>query len=177
MRALSLALALALGACADTPGPPPAPPPADSTVRAASAPGDGALGEAAAGQLLYVPAYSHVYFGDRQRPVDLTAMLSVRNADPEAGIRLVRVQYVGSDGQPLRAYLDAPRALGPLATADFVVDRTDRSGGSGASFLVEWTAERPVATPVVEAVMISASGQQGISFVTQARVLAEADGP
>lgn len=173
MRAL--ALLLALSACTDAPAS--GPEAADAApADTAAAPADSALDGAASGQLLYVPVYSHVYFGDRERPVDLTATLSIRNADPEAAVRLGRVQYVGSDGRPLRAYLDAPRTLGPLASTDFVVDQSDRSGGSGASFLVEWTADRPVVPPVVEAVMISTTGQQGISFVTGPRVIAEAGG-
>ena len=63
--------------------------------------------------------------------------------------------------------------LGPLATAEFVVDESDRTGGAGASFLVEWVADGPVSAPVVEAVMISTAGQQGISFVTEGRVVEE----
>ncbi len=161
---------LLLAACAEPSAPePPSTAPPDS----AAAPG-ASLAGAPAGQVVYVPAYSHVYSGDDQRPVDLTTTLSVRNADPSASIRLTDIRYVGSDGQTLRSYLDAPRVLGPLATAAFVVDESDRAGGSGASFLVEWTADGPVAAPVVEAVMISTAGQQGISFVTEGRVIGEA---
>ena len=163
----------ALLGCAEAPAPRAE---AVSSPDTASVDVGGALTEAAAGQLLYVPAYSHVYFGDRQRPVDLATTLSVRNADPGTPIRIVRIQYVGSDGETIRPYLDAPRLLRPLATLDVVVDQGDRSGGSGASFLVEWTADGPVAPPVVEAVMISTSGQQGISFVTEGRVITEAGG-
>ena len=162
---------LLLAACAE-PSEPEAPAPAP----AASGPTPGASLEGApAGQVVYVPAYSHVYSGDDQRPVDLTATLSVRNADPRAPIRLTSVRYVGSEGATLRSYLDAPRVLAPLATAAFVVDETDRAGGVGASFLVEWTADGPVAAPVVEAVMISTAGQQGISFVTEGRVIGVAE--
>ena len=125
------------------------------------------------GQAVYVPAYSHVYSGNRQRPVDLAATLSVRNTDEETPIRLSRIRYVGSDGQTLRSYLTEPRVLGPLATAEFVVNESDRTGGAGASFLVEWVADGPVSAPVVEAVMISTAGQQGISFVTEGRVVEE----
>ncbi len=162
------ALLLALAACAEPSAPPPAP--ADT----GPAPG-AALAGAPAGQVLYVPAYAHVYSGDRQRPVDLATTLSVRNTDLGASIRLVSVRYVGSEGETLRSYLDAPRALGPLATVAFVVDESDRAGGTGASFLVEWTAAKPVTAPVVEAVMISTAGQQGISFVTEGRVIGEAE--
>ena len=169
MRA-TLILLLALSACAEAPetGVDPAP-------ASVSAPVPGTtLGASVAGALVYVPAYSHVYSGDRQQQVDLAATLSIRNTDAQDSIRVTAVHYVGSRGEAIRSYLTAPRALGPYATVDFVVDQSDRSGGSGASFLVEWTADGPVASPVVEAVMINTTGQQGISFVTEGRVVAEA---
>ena len=172
MSRLSLAsfLLLALSACADAPQ-------NDAAPRAATVP-EGTIGEAlaaaTAGALVYVPAYSHVYAGDRQQIVDLAATLSIRNTDAALAVRVVAVHYVGSQGETIRSYLDAPRVLGPYATAEFVVAQSDRTGGSGASFLVEWTAETPVSAPVVEAVMINTSGQQGISFVTEGRVVAEA---
>lgn len=162
-----------LAACADdAERSAPLPPTSDGTTDTTATISTGLAG-AAAGQVLYVPAYSHVYSGDRERPVLLTATLSVRNTDPQRAIRLVGVRYVGSEGQVIRSYLDAPRVLAPLATAAYVVAESDRAGGSGASFLVEWAADAPVASPVVEAVMISTAGQQGISFVTEGRVIDE----
>ncbi|MBU2627056.1 MAG: DUF3124 domain-containing protein, partial [Proteobacteria bacterium] len=35
------------------------------------------------GQTIYVPAYSHIYIGDRERPFLLTVTLSIRNIDPK----------------------------------------------------------------------------------------------
>lgn len=146
--------------------------PSADTVRSGAA-----LADAVAGQVLYVPAYSHVYSGDGDRDVLLTATLSVRNADSTRPIRLASVRYVGSEGQAIRSYVEAPQTLGPLATASFAVAENDRAGGVGASFLVEWTANESVTAPVVQAVMISTAGQQGISFVTEGRVIAEAGQP
>ncbi len=140
------------------------------------APAGSALAGAAAGALVYVPAYSHVYAGDARQQLDLAATLSIRNADARDSVRVVSVHYVGSEGQTIRSYLEAPRTLGPYATAEFVVPQSDRAGGSGAAFLVEWTAAAAVVAPVVEAVMINTAGQQGISFVTEGRVVAQAGG-
>ncbi len=179
MRALALLL-VALAGCADAPSPAveaPAPPASAAT----SADTLGAIGRsldgAEAGQLVYVPAYSHVFSGDGERDLLLTATLSVRNADPTRPIRLAGVRYVGSAGQTIRSYVEAPQTLGPLATASFVVAESDRAGGVGASFLVEWTGDGAAVPPVVQAVMISTAGQQGISFVTDGRVIAEAAQP
>ena len=123
------------------------------------------------GQVVYVPVYSHVYAGDRQRALDLAVTLSIRSTDPRTPIRLRAVRYAASDGAPVRGYLAAPQTLAPMASASFVVDEGDTAGGSGAHFLVAWDADAPAAAPVVEAVMIGTASQQGISFVTQGRPL------
>jgi hypothetical protein len=57
-----------------------------------------------------------------------------------------------------------------MASTDFVVTEDD-TGGAGANFIVEWSAGAEVTAPVVEAVMISTASQQGISFVSQGRVI------
>ena len=54
--------------------------------------------------------------------------------------------------------------LGPLETIEFLVERRDSSGGSGANFLVQWTAETEVDRPLIEAVMVGTAGTLGISF-------------
>lgn len=121
------------------------------------------------GQLLYVPVYSHIYIGDRERPFNLAVTVSIRNTDPKSGLRLVSVDYYDTEGKLLRHYLEAPKDLGPLASVRFVVAEKDVQGGSGANFLVRWEAAAPVNAPVVEAVMIGAQSGQGISFTSPAR--------
>ena len=44
------------------------------------------------GQLLYVPVYSHIYIGDKERPFNLAVTLSIRNTDPRSGLRLTAVE-------------------------------------------------------------------------------------
>ena len=120
---------------------------------------------------VYVPIYSQIYVGSARRTFELTATLSLRNTDRHEPIVVQSVTYFDSGGSALREYLEGPSLLGPMATADFVIERTDTTGGSGANFLVEWGAEQPVTEPHVEAVMIGQAGTAGISFVTQGRVL------
>ena len=122
------------------------------------------------GQLLYVPAYSHV-FHQSGEPHLLTVTLSIRNTDRNHEIVLTKVQYFDSSGKLVRTMVERPLKLSPLASTEYVIDRNDKSGGSGASFIVEWNSGNPVTEPVVEAVMIDTSGGQGISFVTSSRVL------
>ena len=126
---------------------------------------------AADGQLIYVPAYSHVY-GANGNPILLTVTLSVRNTDSESSIVLSRVDYFDTDGNLKQSYLKNPTEIGPLATKEFLVDRSDVGGGSGANFLVEWSAAEPVTAPIMEAVMIDTTDGQGIAFVRAGLVLA-----
>jgi hypothetical protein len=133
----------------------------------------GADFRAGAGQTLYVPVYSHVYTSNDARPFDLAVTLSARNTDREQPIVLVSVRYYDRDGRLVRDFLKKPLRIAPLAAMDFFVEESDTTGGSSASFLLEWVAERPVSVPVVEAVMIGTASTQGISFVCTGRVVAE----
>ena len=80
-----------------------------------------------------------------------------------------------SAGQRLKRYVTSARTLSPLATERFVVKESDKTGGSGAKFIVTWRSEKPVAPAIVEAVMVSARSNQGISFVTRGQVVREVD--
>lgn len=122
------------------------------------------------GQVIYVPAYSHVYHEDG-KPQLLTVTLSVRNTSRQRNIVVNSVRYFDTNGKPIKSYLDKPISLAALETAEFLVERDDHSGGSGANFLVEWHSAQPVSEPIVEAIMIDTSGQQGISFARSGRVI------
>ena len=125
------------------------------------------------GQKIYVPVYSHIFHGDKERPFELAVTLSVRNTDPEHAVSLVSVDYYDSEGKLVKRYLENGTKLNPLAAAHFVVKESDKSGGAGASFIVRWKSDAKVTEPIVEAVMIGTSTQQGISFSSRGRVIAE----
>ncbi|NEU74695.1 DUF3124 domain-containing protein [Hassallia byssoidea VB512170] len=125
----------------------------------------------AMGQTIYVPIYSHIYHDDRQKTLNLAATLSIRNTDLTNRIIITSVRYYDSNGKLVKQYLERPIELGTMASCDFVVNRTDTSGGLGANFIVEWLAQTQVSEPVVEAVMIATEFQQGISFISPGRVI------
>lgn len=129
------------------------------------------LSQAAIGQTIYVPVYSHIYYENKQKSLNLAATLSIRNTDSNNPIFITAVRYYGSEGQLIQQYLEQPIKLAPLASTDFVVARTDTSGGSGANFIVEWVAMKVVIEPIVEAIMISAEIGQGISFISPGKVI------
>jgi hypothetical protein len=119
------------------------------------------------GQLIYVPAYSHIYSGDRERPFLLTVTLSIRNIDPKHQIKVTLVDYYETEGKLLKKYIDQPVILKSLASLRYVVPEKDKSGGSGANFIVKWESDQLVNPPVVESIMIGTQTQQGISFTSR----------
>ena len=96
------------------------------------------------GQTIYVPAYSHVYHGDRQQPFQLAVTLSVRNTDLVHAITVVSVDYFDSDGKLLKHYLEKDLQLNGMASAEFIVKESDRTGGLGANFVVVWKSQEKV---------------------------------
>lgn len=122
---------------------------------------------------IYVPIYSAIYYEDRRRTIDLAATLSVRNTDMKNSIILRSVDYYSTDGKLVKKYLTAPVELGPMSTADFIVARTDVSGGAGANFMVDWLANKVVSAPIAEAVMVSTGSSQSISFVSRGETIAQ----
>lgn len=118
-------------------------------------------------ETVYVPAYSSIFHGDREREFDLAVTLSVRNTDPKGTITLSRVDYYNGSGKLVHSYLGGSRVLGPLAAAQFVVKESDERGGTGACFIVKWRGTAGVSRPLVEAVMIGTGGQQGVSFTSR----------
>ncbi|WOD39227.1 DUF3124 domain-containing protein [Nodosilinea sp. E11] len=132
-----------------------------------------ALTDPVQGQTLYVPVYSEIFDSDSNRAFQLTVTLSLRNSDRSQPIVITTLDYYNSGGDRISTYLDQPIQLGPLASTEIVVDRTNTTGGAGANFIVEWQAIAPVSNPVIEAVMISTTSQQGMSFVSPGHIIAE----
>lgn len=124
-------------------------------------------------QTLYVPAYSHIYYGDRERPILLAVTLSVRNTDRNHPIVVESIEYFNSEGKRIREMIPGPLTLAPLSSTRSIIRESDESGGSGACFLLRWKSAKPVTEPVVETIMINTQSQLGISFTSRARVLQE----
>ena len=71
----------------------------------------------------------------------------------------------------IKKYVDKPWVLSPLQTKNVVIEKEDKSGGTGANFLVEWQSQPGVTSPLVEAVMVNASSNLGIAFTTSGKVI------
>ena len=129
------------------------------------------------GQTIYVPIYSHVYFQNKSRMLNLTATLSIRNTDSIHSIAVTAVRYYDTHGRLVRQYIEQPLRLAALATTEFLVEEKDTQGGSGANFIVEWNATELVTEPIVEAVLVNSSLGIGFAFVSPGRVIKNNNAP
>jgi hypothetical protein len=125
------------------------------------------------GQTVYVPVYSNVFSGPRIRPLQLAATLSIRNTDLKSSFKVSTIDYYDTDGKLVRRHLDRPVVVGPLVTHYVHIEERDTTGGFGANFIVRWQAAADINAPIIECVMIGATGGQGISFVSPGQEIRE----
>lgn len=118
-----------------------------------------------------MPAYSHIYSGNREQPFLLTVTLSIRNVDPRRYLTVTAVDYHETQGKLLKHCLEKPLTLKPLESFRYIIPEKDTSGGSGANFIVEWQAEQKSNPPIVETIMIGTQSQQGVSFTSRGQVI------
>ena len=127
-----------------------------------------------AGQSLYLPIYSHLYHGDVNtktgKPSEtlVSAHISIRNTDSRMSLRIDSARYYNTEGMLLREFMPKPQTIPPLGTYELYVPRSDSSGGSGANFIIEWSAERPINPPLVEALHADIREARTLLFVTSA---------
>jgi len=124
-------------------------------------------------QSIYVPIYSHIYHGDHDKPFNLTATLSIRNTDTKYEITIISADYYDSEGNLLKSYVEQPIKLKNLASTRYIIKKKDKTGGSGAKFIVRWESKEPVNPPLIEGIMISTQSQQGISFISRGQAIKE----
>ena len=115
----------------------------------------------------YLSVYSRIYSLSEHKTHDLTATVSLRNTDLKDSVFIKKATYYNTQGKLIRTYIENPIFLKPMETIEIVINERDEHGGTGANFIFEWATKRPNSEPLFEGVMISTSGQQGLSFTTQ----------
>lgn len=127
------------------------------------------------GQSLYLPAYSHLYHGDvnaktgKPSEMPVSVHVSIRNTDPRVALKVSSARYYSAEGKLLREFLTIPQTIPPYGTHELYVARSDSSGGSGANFVIEWSAERPINPPLVEALHADIREARTLLFITTAK--------
>jgi hypothetical protein len=128
------------------------------------------------GQSLYLPIYSVIQYGDLDRSgtareLPVSSLVSIHNTDLDKPIRLLAARYYATDGKFLRNFVATPRVLKPMETVEFLVERRDVVGGSGANFVIQWDAAAPASPPLVQALHIELQTNGAIVFTTDAVVI------
>ena len=119
-------------------------------------------------QTLYVPVYSHIYFGNRGAKINLTTTISIRNTSRVDSLWIDTVEYYDTEGKLIRTYLDKPMQMKPLQSIKYIIKLNDDTGGSGANFIVSWRADQAIDEPIVEAISLGTGASFGFSFLTDA---------
>lgn len=117
----------------------------------------------------YLSVYSQIYSISEHRTHNLTSVVSMRNTSEMDTIYLLRAEYYDTHGKSVRKYFDSPIFLAPMETTEIIIDEIDVSGGTGSNFILEWKIPKNCPEPLFEGIMTSTMGQQGLSFITQAK--------
>ena len=117
----------------------------------------------------YLSVYSQIYSYSQHKTYNLTAMVSLRNTSINDSIYLYKVDYYDTHGALLKSYINKPVYLAPMETLDIVINEADIEGGTGSNFIFDWKIPKNSPEPIFEGVMTSTAGQQGLSFITQAK--------
>ncbi len=123
---------------------------------------------------VYVPAYSSINHSDLKWEFNLTVTLSVHNIDLNNKIIIDSIDYYNTSGKLIQSFVNDKKInLQPLETFNIAIKEKDDRGGIGANFLVKWHSQVKVNNPIIETIMISTSGQQGISFASRGVTIAD----
>lgn len=115
----------------------------------------------------YLSVYSQIYSQTEHRTHNLTATVSLRNVNVNDSVIITNASYYDTHGVLIRSYFEKPIYIAPMETVEIIIDERDLAGGTGANFVFNWKKQGTTTKPYFEAIMISTSGQQGLSFATQ----------
>lgn len=115
----------------------------------------------------YLPVYSKVYERTQNDSYSLTSTIGIHNISSRDTCFLVAADYFNTKGKLVKRYLSKAIKVAPLETLEIIIAKGDDGGGSGGNFVFDWAVPKNCSEPLFEAVMISTTGQQGISFITR----------
>ncbi|WP_336622727.1 DUF3124 domain-containing protein [Wenyingzhuangia sp. 2_MG-2023] len=117
----------------------------------------------------YLSVYPQIYSQTEHRTHSLTVTVSMRNTNRKDTLFIEKAEFFNTHGKLIRTYFKEHIFIAPMETVEIVIDEVDKDGGTGANFLFDWKIKPNANEPLFEGVMISTSGQQGLSFTTQGK--------
>ena len=119
----------------------------------------------------YLPVYSDIYYQDGTRRFPITVTVSIRNTSLTDSAFILSANYYDSYGKLIHSYLDSTLLLSPLESIELVVEEDESEGGAGANFIIDWAATKYTDQVMIQSIMISTYGQQGVSFLSDAKMI------
>ena len=119
----------------------------------------------------YLPVYSDIYHQDGTKRYPVTITVSIRNTSLVDSAYIQSTTYHDSYGKLLHSYLDSVILLSPLESIELVVEEKENKGGAGANFIIKWAATNYSDQLLVQSIMFSIYEQQGVSFLSEAKVI------
>lgn len=116
--------------------------------------------------IIYVPIYSDIYIDSSNPKHLLSATLSIRNTSFTDSLYVSKIDYYNTEGSLVRNYIDKTISIKPMETVNYVIEKEDEIGGSGANFIVELSAKNSEIKPLIQAVMIGKLSNYSFSFST-----------
>lgn len=116
---------------------------------------------------IYVPIYSNIYVDKQNQKRLLAATLSIRNTSFSDSLFVTKINYFNTEGTLVKNYINNPISLPPMASINYVIEKEDDTGGSGANFIVALSGKNDYYRPIIQAIMIGENGEnKGFSFST-----------
>ena len=104
---------------------------------------------------VYVPAYSDLYYESHEKKTFFTVILSLRNISFTDTLYFTNIDYYSSHGKLLRKYIDQVLVLRPMESMEYIVEESEREGGTGANFVVGYSAKENLKNhPFIESIMM-----------------------
>lgn len=115
---------------------------------------------------IYVPIYSDIYVDEHNQKTLLAATLSIRNTDYKHSLFISKIDYFDTHGNLVRSFINKPIGISPMATVNYVIEKDDDTGGSGANFIVVLNSKNKNIKPIIQAVMMGQIENKGFAFST-----------
>lgn len=120
-------------------------------------------------QYVYVPAYSDIYYESEENTTYLTVILSLRNTSFTDTVYFDKIDYYASNGKHLKNYIDKVLVLRPMESMEYIVNASEKLGGTGANFVVGYQAKSNLKNPpFIETVMMGNLDNYRFSFSSSA---------
>jgi len=117
---------------------------------------------------IYVSAYSDLYYENQSVKTYFTVILSLRNISFTDTIYFNNIDYYSSEGKLLRKYIDDVLVLRPMESMEYIVQESEREGGTGANFVVSYSAKANLKNPpFIETVMMGNLDNYRFAFMSR----------